>query len=415
MASPKILIVGNCFSTLRKYLTEHGYDHLLLKDIRLTDFPDKQFKNRAVCDFSKFENVLRTVDELVREHTFNGVMVTYENYIVTAARIAERLMLPGMPVESAKACTDKFLMRQMFGDAPEKISPDFAVVESEQAVRDFAAAHRFPLILKPANLSKSLLVTKSGDLDELLASYRRTAGNIQAVYAKYAPGSKPKILIEEFMEGPVHSVDAFIDSSGEPHVLDAVVDYQTGYEIGYDDNFHYSRILPSKLPAREIAAICRTAAQGCKALGMKNSPAHIEIIRTADGPRIVEIGARNGGYRERMHLLANGIDITGNAINLALDRPLNLQADRNESVAVLELFPKTPGTFKGIANEKKLKQLTSLNYFAVKADPGSFIGKSSDGYKMAACIILHNADPEQFAKDLDFVNKQVYVETEPVN
>lgn len=415
MASPKILIIGNCFSTLRRYLTEHGYGHLLLKDIRLTNFPDKQFKNRVVCDFSTFENVRRTVDELAQEHVFNGVMVTYENYIVTAARIAEHLGLPGMPVESAKACTDKFLMRQLFEHAPEKISPDFAVVESEQAVHDFAAAHHFPLILKPANLSKSLLVTKSSDIGELIANYRRTVGNIEAVYAKYAPGSKPKILIEECMEGPVHSVDAFVDSSGEPHVLDAVVDYQTGYETGYDDNFHYSRVLPSKLSDAEIAAIRHTAAQGCKALGMKNSPAHIEIIRTKGGPRIVEIGARNGGYRERMHLLANGIDITGNAVNLALNQPLHLGADRNESVAVLELFPKIPGHFKGIANEEKLKQLPSLNYFTVKAEPGNFIGKSSDGYKMAACIMLHHSDPEQFAKDLAFVNEQVYVETEPVS
>ena len=132
---------------------------------------------------------------------------------------------------------------------------------------------------------------------------------------------------------------------------------------------------------------------------------------TKDGPRIVEIGARNGGYRERMHELANGIDITDNALRLALGQPVNVRADKNEPCAVLELLPKIPGNFGGIAHDDALKSLPSLHYYSVKAKPGAHVGKAADGYKMCAVAILHHSDSEQFEKDLTFFNQHVSVIT----
>lgn len=410
-----ILIVGTSFSTLRHYLDDNGYQYTTLKDHKLTKKPDAKLKHRVVCDFSQKETILTTVETIQAQRPIDGVIATYENYILPASWITKHLGLPGISTESALACSDKNIMRQLFAKAPAKISPDFAVASDEAAVLAFARAHSYPLILKPANLSKSLLVTKNYDEAELLGNFHRALETIDGIYKRYAPGRERTLLIEEFMEGPIHSVDAFVDASGAPTVLDQVVDYQTGYDIGYDDNFHYSRLLPSKLPSEEIKRIHEVAELGVRALGMKSSPAHIEIIRTEEGPRIVEIGARNGGYRERMHMLANGIDITGAALALALDKPCSVLATKNEPCAVLELFPKTAGTFTGIASEAALEALPSLTYYAVKAKPGEFAGKSSEGHKMCAVIILHNPDAEQFAKDLAYVNSQVYVQTEPAS
>ncbi|MGF7229493.1 MAG: ATP-grasp domain-containing protein [Candidatus Saccharibacteria bacterium] len=413
MLTPHILIIGNSFTGLRSYLADHGYAYTTLKEKTLTKFPDKKLKHRVVADFSSMDAVLEAVDALHAKQPIDGVLVTYERFILPAAHIAQHLGLPGIPLDTAIACTDKFIMRQKFAVAPEKISPDFAVVTSEEEVGAFADSHAFPLILKPANLSKSLLVSKCNDHAELLANYQKTMATIDNVYAKYAPHTTPKLLIEEFMQGPVHSVDAFVDSAGVPHVLDAVVDYQTGHDIGYDDNFHYSRILPSALPKEITEQIRHTAVVGCQALGIKNSPAHVEIILTSEGPRIVEIGARNGGYRERMHMLANGIDITANAIRLALGEQPHITADRNESVGVFELFPKTPGTFTGLAHEDELRELPSLTYLSIKAKLGNFVGSSSDGYKMCAVVMLHNKDHEQFARDTAYLGDEVSVQTTP--
>lgn len=402
-----LLIIGQKFSSLTDYLVEHNHDYTLLQDVKKTKFPDKKFKRRIVADFSDTALLLQAVDSIKKP--IDGVLTTYENYVLPAARIAEHLNLPGMPLQAAEACTDKFLMRSLFASAPEKISPAFATVTSREDVITFASSHSFPLILKPANLAKSLLVTKNHDLDELLKNYDKSVSLLTTTYQKYAPNRAPKLLIEEFLEGSIHSVDAFVDSEGTPHILDTIVDYQTGYDIGFDDNFHYSRLLPSKLSTDDQAALRHCAEVGIRALGMKSSPAHVEIIMTKSGPRIVEIGARNGGYRERMHSLANGIDITANAIALALDHALDITPKKSEYIGVFELFPKIPGIFAGVSHHQELEKLPSLTYLSIKAKPGEYIGKSSDGYKMAAVVILHNDDEHQFMADMHFLNENVAI------
>lgn len=406
-----ILIVGKKFSSLTQHIVANGNDYTFLQDILTTKFPDKKFKHRVLADFSSKQSVLATVDSLAVQP--DAVIATYENYILPASWIAEHLNLPGIPVSAAEACTDKFIMRSLFDNAPEKISPAFATVASEAELREFASSHDFPLILKPANLAKSLLVTKNHNLEELLVNYEKSVDLLATTYKKYAPNRQPKLIIEEFLQGSIHSVDAFVDATGTPYVLNEVVDYQTGFDIGYDDNFHYSRILPSKLSDDDQRQLRHCAEVGIRALGMKSCPAHVEIIMTPAGPRIVEIGARNGGYRERMHMIANGIDITGIALQVAIGQAFNVSATKNDPCAVLELFPKTPGNFTGIKNQTQLESLDSLNYLSVKAKINTFTGKSADGYKMAAVIILHNPSEAQFEKDLQYVNENVWAETTP--
>lgn len=411
MTTMHILIIGKAFSGIKQYLLRHGYSYTLLQDAATTKYPEKRFRNRVVCDFSSTENMLRIVDEIHQQKPINGIITTYENYVFSASQIARHLDLPGMSEEAALACTDKELMRSLFAKAPEKISPDFQVVTNQDDLIAFANNHSFPLILKPANLAKSLLVTKNHDLAELLHNYDRATDLLATTYQKYAPNRTPKLIVEEFLEGPIFSVDAFVDKNGEPHVLENVVDYQTGYDIGFDDNFHYSRILPSKLPQRDIDAIRHTAAVGCRALGMTSSPAHIEIILTQGGPRIVEIGARNGGYRERMHRLANDINIIGSSLALSLDKPLDLTSRKNDCVGVFELFPKSPGNFQSIMNEERLRALPSFNYLSIKASPDQFVGKASDGYKACAIVILTHRDTAQFAVDVSFLSDHCQVVT----
>jgi hypothetical protein len=404
-----ILIIGQSTSRLREYLTTHKHSFTTVQDMLKTQSTADKETPYILADFSSKASILSSLNQL--EVIPDGVMVIYERYVLPAAQIAAHLNLPGISEAAAEACTDKFIMRSLFAKAPEKVSPDFDIVQSEDDVISFATAHSFPLILKPTNLAKSLLVTKNDSIEELIANYRKSMKLLQEAYDKYSPNRQPTLIVEEYLNGTIHSVDAFVDNNGEPHVLNEIVDYQTGYDIGYDDNFHYSRILPSSLDSLKQLSLVHCAKVGIKALGMSNTAAHVEIIMTNDGPRIVEIGARNGGYRDRMHNLSNGIDITGAGLKIAQGIIPDIASMKNEPCAVLELFPKHSGTFIEITNEKTLKTLPSLSYFSVKYEPGSTIGKSSDGYKMTAVIILHNDNSEQFESDLQYVNNNVYVRT----
>jgi biotin carboxylase len=406
----RFLIVGPATVALRNYLEEHGHEHVRLIDKTQTKMPEKVIKHQVVTDFSDDNVYLRDATVTNQQSPINGVLTTYENSVLAAAKIAQKLGLPGLSTSAAEACTDKFLMRQLFAKSPDSISPDFAMVSNQDELLEFATKHQYPLILKPANLAKSLLVTKNTSQSELIANYQRTMEQIDDIYHRYAPHRKPKVIVEEFMEGSIHSVDAFVDSSGGVHVLDCIVDYQTGYDIGHDDNFHYSRILPSSLPTSTQDKVKKVAKLGCNALGICSSPVHIEVIITPQGPKIVEIGARNGGYRERMHGIANGIDIINASLETALGKTPTIAKQRNDYCAVLEIFPKKNGLYSAINHESEVRNLNSFVQMNIKVTPGSKVGKAADGYKMCAMILLHSTNKDQFLHDLNYVTEQVTVQ-----
>ena len=78
---------------------------------------------------------------------------------------------------------------------------------------------------------------------------------------------------------------------------------------------------------------------------------------------------------------------------------------------MFELFPKQPGIFEGLRHEDTLKSLPSFYYLSQKVEVGEFAGKSSDGFKMCAVVILHHADAAQFARDKAFLDTKVEVRT----
>lgn len=404
-----IAIIGKGFKSLNEYLENNKHSYVIFRDI--DSAPEKTKDNTVYVSFNDYSDVVKAA---ILEHEnvpFDAILTIYEQYIVITSKLAHELGLPGLPLEAALACTDKTIMRSKFAEAPRKISPAFMKVTNRDSLIDFASNHDFPLMLKPANLAKSLLVTKSNNLEELLENYDHMIERIDEVYKKYAPRNERIILVEEFLEGSIHSVDAFVDTEGHVEVLPFIVDYQTGYDIGYDDNFHYSRLMPSTLNEQEQADFLEVAQIAVQSLGMKSSAAHIEIIMTKQGPRVVEIGARNGGYRERMHRLSQGIDIYGNLLATLANQPINLTPTANKPSALLELFPYSAGTFEGIQNLEQLEELPSLVSVSVKYREGDRCGKSSDGYKAACVIFLNNDNQNQFYKDLNFITESVKVIT----
>ena len=132
---------------------------------------------------------------------------------------------------------------------------------------------------------------------------------------------------------------------------------------------------------------------------------------TKDGPRIVEIGARSGGYRQKMHLYAHGINMYQNHLALLHQQPLCLEPLRDEPCAVLELFPKKPGGFKKLQYIEELEELKSLRYLSIRAQPGDYVGKSGDGFKAVAVLMLHNQNANTLYADLEYVKKHVHVVT----
>lgn len=393
-----IWITGKIHTSFADYLERNNIPYGLIVDTRVRSLPESATQV-VKLDLDNNSLLSQQLSQLPIPDVSAVMVAGYENYIVPAAYITQTYGIPGLTVTAAQAATDKTLMRQAFQNYDPTITPNFAEVANWSAVESFMNSHQFPVMLKPASLMKSLLVSKSSDWEALRQNFTALADGIQQAYDQQAVSQNPKMLIEEFLEGSMHTVAGFVDAVGEAVLLPQIADCVRASDIGVDDSYLYSRHLPSGLSPTNHDAVLRVAAKGIKALGLTSCPVHIEVILTATGPKLIEIGARNGGYRPLMYAAAYGIDMYEAVLDTAFGRPTRLTSNKAAQVIVLELFPAIEGLFKELRNEAVITKLPTVSKLTVRAHPDSLVGTARRGFKASVIIILISDDADQIAAD----------------
>lgn len=405
MIEPMYLLIGHFNPEFTRYFEAHNIAYYIIKDQK------RHYQNDAhsvVVDFTDKQAVYQAVDNLPTRPTC--VFSMYEQYIPITAEINQYLGLNhALSPEAARASTDKILMRQAFARAPEPISPPFALVETAEQAVAFAQKHGFPLILKPANLSKSLLITRCDSMEELQAAWQEAMVEAPRLYEQFTDGLKPRFILERFMPGSVHTVLGFADKDGNVTLAKEIVDNVTAQEAGFDDSFIFSRTIPSRLPIHDQEALLHCSRLGMEALGLRSCAAHIELVMTNEGARLIEIGARVGGYRTVMYREASGIDVIGASLQAYCGELPNLTAQKRAYYRAIELFPPRKGSFVEAPYFDTAAKLPSVLSARLKCKPGDLIGKASEGFKAAIVIELASESEDQINNDYRFIQENVSV------
>lgn len=401
------LIIGHASRLFTQYFDANDIQYYTIKDDKKHPLPSP---NSVSVNFNDREAVFRAAAALPQRPT--AIFSIYEQYVPIAAEINARLgFTEALSLQAAQASTDKVSMRQAFTHAPEVISPPFILAETEDQIIAFAESNGFPVMLKPTNLSKSLLITRCDTKDDLLQAWRKAQVEAPRLYAQFTNELRPRFILEACMTGSVHTVMGFADKHGDVIVAKEIVDNITAKEAGFDDSFIFSRTIPSELDAENQAAILRCAELGIKALGLRSCPAHVELILTPQGARIIEIGARVGGYRTVMYREASGIDVVEANIRAYSGDLPDLTVTKHAFYRAIELFPTQEGALSEVTNFSSAATLPSILSARIKSTPGTVVGKASDGFKATAVIELSSDSETQIAQDYSYIQQHVAVKT----
>lgn len=375
-------------------LKDNGHTLGIFRDTRYSFKHEPLFDYVFDVDFESLEGFREAAADLPDLPTIDGLLCTYENYIIFKAAAGESLGVPSISMESALACTDKYLMRSRFLEYNPSLTPQFTRVTSKDQLRAFAKKAGYPLVLKPTNLMKSLLIHTCNNQDELEAAYDDMTEQLDATYAKVRVTERsPAIIAEQFITGNMCSVAGFVDSNGEVFLADGIAELTTAKQAGFADNFLYSRVLPADIPAEQKERIFATAREGVKALGMTSSPAHIEIIYNDTEVKIVEIGARIGGFRPFLYKQSYGIDLLEQEVNAAIGAPIDVTRDLRQYAAMFEVFPKHTGEFSGISG---MKSADNYAYVSGNATHGTLVGPAKHGFRAPLILGTVNSDKQAF-------------------
>ncbi|MFF9569089.1 ATP-grasp domain-containing protein [Streptomyces sp. NPDC014685] len=273
---------------------------------------------------------------------FDGVITSCDYYLPTAARIAERLGLPGPMPEAVENACRKDATRRVLAEAGLP-GPRFAVCEDWAGA--VAAAHDigYPLVLKPVDLCAGMFVRRADDEAELARAHRALAA-----FPVNARGQRrdPVVLLEELLEGPEVSVET-VSYDGTVTVV-GVTDKSVGGAPAFIETGH---MFPAALDPADAAAAGETARRALRALGLDGVVAHTEIKLTADGPRLIEVNPRPAGNRiTELVRHVTGIDLAGACVDVALGREPDLRrrATGLTSAAIGFLVPDEDGVLEAV-------------------------------------------------------------------
>ena len=185
-----------------------------------------------------------------------------------AALAAERLGLSGNPLEAAAATRDKAAMRRALAAAGVP-QPEHRAVGPSDDPAAAAAEVGLPCVVKPLSLSASRGVIRADDPRAAAAA----AARVRAILAEAGEDPEGPLLIERYVPGAEVAVEGLLRAGAlEPL---AVFDKPDALEGPYFEETIFTT--PSRLPGGIVAAVTRTTADACAALGLREGPVHAEL------------------------------------------------------------------------------------------------------------------------------------------
>lgn len=345
------------------------------------------------------KEIISTIDisaatEAAKKHRINGVMTLATDMPMrTVAAIADECGLIGISKDTAIKATDKSVMRQTL-KANNVPVPEFYRVANEEEFLSAVNNIKGAVMVKPSDSSGSRGILKVEDRQNALKAYEYTK--------EFSRNGI--VVVEEYMSGPEVSVET-LAVDGKVNVIQITDKITTGaphfVEMGHTQ--------PTRLDCAE--EIKKAAIAVNKAIGIENGPSHTEIIVTADGPKIVELGARLGGDCITTHLvpLSTGVNMVEACIRIALGEKPDLTSTVNGGSAI-RYFSQRDGIIKSIEGIENARNMPGIKQVSIVHDVGEHVTEITSSGSRMGFVISSGTDADDAARKCENALKVIKVE-----
>lgn len=349
----------------------------------------------AVADYNPNAKGIRYADEYYKASTIDiesvcriakifqpeGIITLATDLPMRSVAAATNLLgLPGIKLDTAIRATDKGEMIRAFKDNHVS-APWFFIINSEDEFLQILEEVRYPCIIKPTDNSGSRGVILVEDQSEIRNAYS---------YSR-SQSREGKVILEEFLRGDEVSVEVMV-LNGKSHII-AVTDKLTTGAPYFVEMGHSQQ---SRLNFESVEMIKKEASRAVNAVGIENGPAHVEIIVTENGPKLVELGARLGGDCITTHLvpLSTGIDM----VKATIDVSLGLNPDISqlfERGSAIKYFSVPPGVIESIRGVEQAKSKKGIKEVTLTKNIGEVVSPVQSSADRVGFVIAQGADSEE--------------------
>lgn len=372
-SSGTVLILGASHYYIRRIKTAKNMG---LKTVVMDRNRDAEGRRYAsIFEPVDFSNIEASI-EIARKYEVDGVVPLNDYGVPTAAAICEELGLTGLNAEVATYATDKALMKEIWGKRGVPTA-NFRVVRTLQEAEFAVDEVGLPVIMKPAD--------SHGGATRGVIEVRRKGALPKALEYAQSFYEDKRIIVEELLEGTEHTVE-IIRYQGDSHVL-AISDREKAPPYYRVDA---SQIYPVDLPEDKIERIKKVSAMAVEAIGIDNSPAHVELCYTKEGPKLIELGARcgGGGIPDPAVPYATGVKMFQEVIRISLGMsPIDLTPRHHRGSVIKYIIP-SPGRIKSIYGVKDVKRMENVLDFVLTKKPGDGVREVRYGHDRCGLIVV---------------------------
>jgi biotin carboxylase len=227
------------------------------------------------------DDVVARVSAWLRGRPVDRVLANWEVAVITAARLRERLGVPGMSVDTVRGFRDKQLMKERVAAAGLRV-PRSERVRTITEARAAAERIGYPLILKPiagAGSADTYKVESAKELERVLASMLHVG----------------EASCEEFIDGEEYTFDT-VCIAGKAVFTNVVQYLPKALEARSNEWISPINITVRDLAQDKLAGGIELGHRVLAALGMGDGFTHMEWFRKPDGEAVFgEIACRPGG------------------------------------------------------------------------------------------------------------------------
>ena len=330
-----------------------------------------------------------------RAEPFEAVLPGSDIYVTATARVAAALDLPGLPVATVDRVRDKSVMRAAVAEAGLR-TPRFAQATTDAELRAAAERVGFPCVLKPVACSGSIHVSRADDLGRLTAAFQRLVTDPEPDMGKL---HEHRVLVEEYVQGPEFSADGYVLDSGEITVV-ALSRTLLGPEPDFVELGHLTPALVDDATLKNVEAYVGDVV---RAVGITSGPFHCELRLAADGPVLIEIGARLPGDRiVELLRLVTGVSLprvaVATALGVGLEAAGAFARPQAESAGIRFFSAAGRSSYRQLTGWPELEALPDVTETAVYFAPGETIPGVED-CRSRLGHALFTADSPQGALD----------------
>jgi hypothetical protein len=222
--------------------------------------------------------------------------------------------------ETALVCKNKYLVRKMLEGT--SYNPRYKLISEEEIKTSEKVPFENSFVIKPLLGFESIGVEKIMNNYQYHKALQRTASVLERLkkinvdYFEDNPDeiAATSILAEDFIEGEEYSIEMFVDKNG-PHCLG--ICEKSKMHPPYFEEITYC--IPANITSANYETLAQAGEDITRLLGIHSGEAHLEVILSPKGVKLLDVGLRIGGGGITHALLENSFGI--NFIKAVLANP----------------------------------------------------------------------------------------------